>query len=101
METIVYRGDAPAYVASLDALVVGEARLAGCRAEYAESGIDPAVGIVLERKVGERVEPGDPLCRVYFQNDNRYPMAAQRLLSAYSFSSESPDVPDLIIDRMS
>jgi pyrimidine-nucleoside phosphorylase len=48
--------------------------------------IDHAVGIVVQRKVGDRVAKGDPLFTVHANDLGRRDVAIQRLLEAHAFS---------------
>jgi len=58
--------------------------------------IDAAVGVVLAKKVGERVARGEVLAYVHGNDEAKANEARERLLSAYSFSDEPPQPPVLI-----
>lgn len=98
---VCYDAESPAYICGLNALAVGEAaRLLGAGRASVESKIDPAVGVILERKLGHRVEPGDVLCHIHYNNFSSYEAAAQRLLGAYDYSEQPLDLPGLIIEHI-
>ena len=60
------------YVAAIRCEQVGVASmLLGGGREKKEDAIDPAVGLVLERKVGEAVQNGETLCTVHYNDDRK------------------------------
>jgi len=84
------------YIAKIKALPVGLAscKLGGGR-ETKEDIIDPMVGIVLKKKIGDYVKAGEPLCDIYAN----HPVAAEitdSLLSAFEIVGE-PVQPGKII----
>lgn len=89
---------ADGYVARVDALLVGRAAmLLGAGRARKEDRIDPAVGIVLRRKVGDPVARGEPLAEVHYNDAGRLPAALELLERAYSIEGERPPVPPLIM----
>jgi len=86
-------------IATIDAEEVGlvSVNLGAGRARK-EDAVDPAVGIVLGPKVGERVEAGAPLFTVHARRAEDAAAAEARLLAAYSFSDDSVTPPPLIYD---
>jgi len=82
------------FIKSIDAQEIGiSAMVLGAGREKKGDKIDPAVGIEILKKVGERVEAGEPLAVIYTNDVNRYEYARKRLLEAYSFSMD--EVPKL------
>jgi thymidine phosphorylase len=65
--------------------------------------VDPVAGVVLHQKPGEAVEPGRPLADLHAQDTSRLgdrlDEAERRLLDAFSFSEEPPEIPPLLMDR--
>ena len=49
----------------------------GAGRDKKEDAIDPAVGIILEVKVGEKVDAGSVLCRLYYTKEDRVEEAAE------------------------
>lgn len=70
--------DEPCYVGSIDALGIGMAslKLGGGRVTK-ESEIDTGVGVVLYKKVGDKVERGDRLATVYARTIEEAMMGAE------------------------
>jgi pyrimidine-nucleoside phosphorylase len=85
------------YVAGLDAREVGltSMLLGGGRAKKSDS-IDYAVGIVLQTKIGNRVEQGQPMLTIHANDEARLAGARQRLLAAYRWSDEPVNPPPSI-----
>jgi len=82
------------FIKSIDAQEIGiSAMVLGAGREKKGDKINPAVGIEILKKVGERVEAGEPLAVIYTNDVNRYEYARKRLLEAYSFSMD--EVPKL------
>jgi pyrimidine-nucleoside phosphorylase len=60
--------------------------------------IDPAVGVILEVKVGEKVEAGAVLCRLYYTKEDRLDEAAQLVEDAFHISGHPPEERELILE---
>jgi pyrimidine-nucleoside phosphorylase len=76
------------YVEAMDSEAVGTACVVlGGGREKKEDTVDPAVGIVLRRKVGDRVATGEPLCTVHSNSENRTAVAANLLLESYRITN--------------
>jgi len=72
------------YIDSMDCEAVGTACVVlGGGREKKEDAVDPAVGIVLHRKVGDRVTAGQPLCTVHSNSETRTALASKLLLTSY------------------
>jgi thymidine phosphorylase len=63
-----------------------------------EDPIDPAVGVILEVKVGEKVEAGAVLCRLYYTRDERLDEAAQLVEDAFRISTHPAEERELILE---
>jgi pyrimidine-nucleoside phosphorylase/thymidine phosphorylase len=89
-------------VAAIDAEAIGLAAVAlGAGRARIEDRVDPAVGIVVQAKLGDRVERGDPLCTVHAgpasEADER---VAARIEAAYRIGAEAPPPRPLVLERM-
>ncbi len=86
-----------AFIAGIDAEQVGltSVDLGGGRAKKSDL-VDHAVGIVFQRKIGERVARGDPLLTLHANDRAKFDAATARLLAAYEFSETAPKLPPLI-----
>ena len=87
------------YVTSIDAEGIGAAsNMIGAGRDKKEDAIDPAVGIILEVKVGEKVDAGSVLCRLYYTREDRVDEGAERVEDAFRISGQKPDERNLILE---
>ena len=87
------------YVSSINAEDIGIAsNMIGAGREKKEDTIDPAVGIILEVKVGEKVDAGSVLCRLYYTKEDRVEEAAEMVEDAFRISGQRPDERNLILE---
>lgn len=90
------------FVRAIDAEAVGLAAVAlGAGRARVEDRVDPAVGIVVRKKVGDPVERGEPLCTVH-EGDRGEPRerVAARLAAAWRIGAEAPPARPLVIERL-
>ncbi len=59
--------------------------------ETKESEIDLSVGIVLTKKVSDKVEQGDVLAYIHANDQTKLEAAKERFLKAYTFSATAPE----------
>jgi pyrimidine-nucleoside phosphorylase len=75
------------YIASLQCEQVGTACvILGGGRERKEDSVDPAVGIVLHKKVGDSVSAGEPLATIHYNSEDRAARAKHLLESSFQFS---------------
>ena len=87
------------YVAAIDAEDIGSAsNMIGAGRDKKEDAIDPAVGIILEVKAGEKVDAGSVLCRIYYTKEDRVEEAADMVEDAFRISGQKPDERELILE---
>jgi pyrimidine-nucleoside phosphorylase len=87
------------YVTSIDAEDIGAAsNLIGAGRNKREDAVDPAVGIILEVKAGEKVDAGSVLCRLYYTGEERVEEAAEMVEDAFRISAQKPDERELILE---
>ncbi len=77
------------FVSQVHARLVGEAA-AALGAGRAKKGdpIDRAVGFLIHKKVGDKVEAGEPLFEIHANDEKKLAEARTNVLSAYRFSDE-------------
>ncbi len=89
----------PGYVSNIDAEYIGQAsQMIGAGRDTKEDVIDPAVGVILEVKVGQKVESGAVLCRLYYTREDRLEDAAQLVEDAFRISGTAPEERQLILE---
>jgi pyrimidine-nucleoside phosphorylase len=96
-ETVDLTAQEDGRVAGIGCRAVGQAAmLLGAGRETVDSRIDPAVGIVLRKKVGELVIPGEPLLTVHVNDRSRLGEAMEILRQAIRIAPEAGSPGPLI-----
>jgi len=87
------------YISAIDAEYIGQASsMIGAGRATKEDSIDPAVGVILEVKVGQKVDAGGVLCRLYYTREDNVDEAAQLVEDAFRISSNAPESRELILE---
>jgi pyrimidine-nucleoside phosphorylase len=90
------------YVSAIDAELIGQAScMVGAGRNTKEDSIDPAVGVILEVKVGHKIEPDSILCRIYYTSDEHVAEAAELVEDAFRISQQPVEERDLILEVVS
>jgi len=77
------------WLKTIDARKVGEASVdLGAGRSRKEDTIDPSVGFVIHRKVGDRVGIGEPLFSIHANSRDKLAHAKERLLDAHVWSDQ-------------
>jgi len=89
------------YLASLQCEQVGTACvILGGGRERKEDAVDPAVGVVLHKKVGEEVSAGEALATIYYNSETRAARARQLLEQSYQIADSPVREKRPLIHRM-
>jgi pyrimidine-nucleoside phosphorylase len=92
---------AAGFVTAIHTEAVGLAAVAlGAGRQRTDSPIDPAVGFTLLRKVGERVQAGEPLVRIHYNDAAPLADVQARLLAAYRIGASAPAERPLVLERL-
>lgn len=87
------------FVSAIQAEDIGRAsQMMGAGRARKEDPIDPAVGVILEVKAGEKVEAGSVLCRLYYTGEENLDEAAELVEDAFRISGTRPDERELILE---
>ena len=85
------------YVGAIQCEAVGTACvILGGGREKKEDSVDPSVGIILHKKVADRVAIGEPLCTVRYNEERRAANAKQLLAQSYQISGSPPAAKKLV-----
>ena len=85
------------YVTSIHCEQVGIASvILGSGREKKEDAVDPAVGITLEKKVGDAVKAGETLCAVHYNLDSRLGEAMTLLKNSFEIGPAAPPASPLV-----
>ena len=92
----------PGWITAFDVQQLGLAALElGAGRKKKEDPINPAVGLTFERKLGERVETGDPIAWIHYDDKSTLERCVERLKSATSITEEERESVPLIYERHS
>ena len=87
------------YVSKLNALDVGKISVnLGAGRMKKEDGIDNSVGIVLNKKISDKVSIGDTLAYIHANDDKKGKKAVEDLYKAYEFSENKPEKQKHILE---
>jgi len=90
------------YIQKIDSRLVGEsAMLLGAGREEKESKIDLSVGIVLKKKVGNRININEDLAEVHYNDSEKLKEAKKKLLSSFIIGIKKPVKLPLILATIS
>ena len=73
--------------------------LLGAGRETVDGIIDPAVGLVVDSKIGDRLSAGDPLVTIHYNDDRRLEEVERLLAGAYHIQEEPP-VPVPLVHKI-
>jgi pyrimidine-nucleoside phosphorylase len=95
------RADATGYVQRLDARALGELamRLGAGRASLGDA-IDPTVGLVLQKKVGDQVKQGDVLGELHLRDSSEAEPSCAAARQAYEIGESSAQVGSIVIETL-
>jgi thymidine phosphorylase len=68
--------------------------------ERKEDSVDPAVGIVMHKKAGDRVSAGEPLATIHFNSEARLQRARQLITESCVISNAAPATKRPLIHRV-
>ena len=96
-EQIAVSADSTGYVSEIITREVGSAAsLLGAGRMTKEDVIDPAVGIVIKKRLGDYVKKGETLAIFHVNDKKNYEEAVARFKKAYTISKTQPDELPLI-----
>jgi pyrimidine-nucleoside phosphorylase len=89
------------FISEIDCQAVGIASviLGGGRAKK-EDSVDPSVGIVLHRKLGDPVSAGEPLCTIHYNSETQANEAALLLQKSFRIAEAAPTDKKPLIHRV-
>jgi pyrimidine-nucleoside phosphorylase len=95
--TLQVTAEKSGFIASMQCEQIGTACvILGGGREKKEDSVDPAVGIVLHKKVGDRVATGEPLATIHYNSDSRAAQARQRIEASCEIADAAPAIRPLI-----
>ena len=96
------KADRSGYVQKIDSRLIGEsAMLLGAGREKKESEIDLSVGIILKKKVGNKVNIDEDLAEVHYNDSEKLKGAKNKLFSSFMIGDKKPKKLPLILATIS
>ena len=85
------------FISEIDCRAVGIASviLGGGRAKK-EDSVDSAVGIVIHKKLADKVKAGDPLCTIHYNSETQADQAAALLQKSFAVAADTPAKKTLV-----
>lgn len=68
--------------------------------EKKEDSVDPAVGLVFHKKIGDAVRRGEALCTLHYNSDARLEEARRLVETAYTISPQRPAAGRALVGRV-
>ena len=85
------------YILSCDAEKIGLAAMTlGAGRSTKDSLIDPRAGVILLKKPSDEVKSGDKIARIFTEKEETITVARAQIISAFEFTSATPEKPVLI-----
>jgi pyrimidine-nucleoside phosphorylase len=89
------------FISEIDCQAIGAASviLGGGRAKK-EDSVDPSVGIILHRKLGDAVSAGEPLCTIHYNSETQADEAAALLQKSFRIAEAAPTDKKPLVHRV-
>jgi pyrimidine-nucleoside phosphorylase len=85
------------YIQAIDTEAIGHASmLLGAGRARLDTAIDLGVGLIVEAKIGDKIEQGQPLVTLHFNEEDRVEDAAIDIRNAYTIGEHNVAPPQLI-----
>lgn len=72
----------------------------GAGRERKEDNVDPGVGVTIEAKVGDRVEQGDALGHIHWNDAYALGIATPLISAAWEIADSPTEPPPLVAERI-
>jgi thymidine phosphorylase len=100
-KTTEFTADQDGYVSVTNCRDIGIAALVlGAGRRTVSDTIDPAVGLVMQTRVGDRVSAGQPLATIYYRSDDALKESLSYLEGAVVVTDKQPLPPTLILEKI-
>ncbi len=87
------------YISSMNAERIGTAaQILGAGRATKEESIDPAVGLVMKKRLGDFIRADEPLCVMYVNDESKLNAALDMFHSAFEYSDAKPDYRPMVYD---
>ncbi len=87
------------FISSMNAESIGTAaQILGAGRATKEESIDPAVGLVMKKRLGDFIRADEPLCVMYINDESKVDAALEMLHSALTYSDAKPGYRPMVYD---
>lgn len=87
------------YIEKIHTQVIGQAAMIlGAGRETKEDLIDHAVGILIKKKIGDKVSENEILAEIFYNEQNKAKETEKLILNAYQISANPVEKPELILE---
>jgi pyrimidine-nucleoside phosphorylase len=87
------------YISSMNAERIGTAaQILGAGRATKEESIDPAVGLVMRKRLGDFIRADEPLCVMYVNDESKVNAALAMFHSAFAYSDAKPEYRPMVYD---
>ena len=87
------------YISSMNAERIGTAaQILGAGRATKEESIDPAVGLVMKKRLGDFIRADEPLCVMYVNDETKVNAALEMFHSAFTYSDAKPEYRPMVYD---
>ncbi len=87
------------YISSMNAERIGTAaQILGAGRATKEESIDPAVGLVMRKRLGDFIRADEPLCVMYVNDETKVNAALAMFHSAFTYSDAKPEYRPMVYD---
>ena len=87
------------YISSMNAERIGTAaQILGAGRATKEESIDPAVGLVMKKRLGDFIRADEPLCVMYVNDESKVNAALDMFHSAFTYSDAKPEYRPMVYD---
>jgi thymidine phosphorylase len=100
-EVVEVKADRAGFVTGIDALAIGLTGVAmGAGRTRADQAVDPAVGIAIDRRLGDEVKAGDVVARLFVRHRAAGEALVERVSGAYAYGDQRPASAPLVVGRI-
>ncbi len=97
----VIKADRAGYITAFDSREIGLASVQlGAGRKRADDPVDPSAGIILFKKIGDKVSRDEPIMEMHSNDDNALIETADRLISTVTIEENKPADQRLLLKRL-
>ncbi|MBT8347788.1 MAG: thymidine phosphorylase [Desulfofustis sp.] len=100
-ETVMLKADRAGYLIDIDSVGIGQAaQLLGAGRSTKDDTIDPAVGLEVKVRLGDRIEAGMPVAELHVNRRDHLEAAVEKVRGSLTVDDQIPRAPELIYARI-